>query len=169
MKIELDLERNCYILSNKKSNKQLAFNNNRLFTDSISFIELHWLTTRLYFSERSILFEKLNTLGSKHIYIADKVTVYSRKNRDNILFTISYLEPTYYRTSYRHFIRIDDIRVTKRETRVQILVHELRFNAWKKAIRNFVNWYREKRRKILLTETTKYLIPELCTMVEKYV
>lgn len=60
-----------------------------------------------------------------------------------------------------------DFGISKEE-RIATLVKELKFSNWKKAIKSYVLRYKEKRRKIIRTETDKYLFPDLSKIIIEY-
>jgi hypothetical protein len=61
--------------------------------------------------------------------------------------------------------KFTDKLITEREKRIQLLVRELKFNGWRKAAKEYIRLYREKRRKRILDYIP---IMDLCKIVDNF-
>lgn len=61
--------------------------------------------------------------------------------------------------------KFTDKLITERNERIQILVKGLKFNGWRKAAKEYIRLYREKRRKRILNYI---LIMDLCKIVDNF-
>jgi hypothetical protein len=59
--------------------------------------------------------------------------------------------------------------IIDRKERIQLMAKELLFCKHKKELKQCIKKFREKRRKIIIEEGSKYLIPDLCNMIVEMV
>lgn len=172
---------NQWDLSNPNTQKHISVNNGTFPGDR--FIHMSWKGKNM---DYSIYYNYENLFDPKIQYSIERYDNFYHINFDlktkvhawDKLLTCSYdcIDSNYVRY-YLIFSdkmeikltfaeeKITDELIIERNERIQILVKELKFNGWRKAAKEYIRLYREKRRKRILNYIP---IMDLCKIVDNF-